>query len=438
LFVPRLLSRTLAVTATAALLTLAAAPAHAAESPWYVTTLRLDTVAQGLTGDGVTIAVIDGQINTEVPTLKGADLQVQEPSLCYDESGTFDKAGKRLPATTTDLDTTKPTDHGTNVASMIVGSGAGYDGQQGVVGVAPGATVLYYAVYTGLSESGGIDCLAPDSVTGILPIGEAIDDAIDAGADIISVSIDFGGGEDFEKAIARAFREGVIVVASLPNSSELQMSGGMPADANGTVGVQAAGLDGTVQSTAGVPNRDVSTDIVAPGLDIMVQGNYNTGRWTDQFAVNGTSLATPLTAGVLALVMEKYPDATGNQVIQSLIHNTSGEPNHEPVRDPDELIGYGLLSPANLLSVDPTVYDDVNPLISNDAGYHVPTYDQIFNSATTEAEPTAEASPSDPKAADTGWIGVLVGILVGGLVLVGVIVLIIVMVVRKRAAAAKQ
>ncbi|GAB3607790.1 hypothetical protein GCM10027413_31990 [Conyzicola nivalis] len=431
----RALSRTLAVAGAVALLAITAAPAHAVDAPWYVGALKLDTAAQGLTGAGVKIAVLDGPINPEVPTLVGADLQVQEPSLCFDDTGT------PLPAATTDLGPSNPTDHGTNVASIIVGSGAGYAGQQGVVGVAPGATILYYSVYSESAEGEGVRCRAEDGSFVMLPIHRAIDAAVDAGANIISVSLEHAGSDEFDTAIARAFREGVVVVASLPNDASALSVGGMPADANGTVGVQAAGADGSIQNKAsGQPNRDTSADVVAPGLDISVQGNPATGLWSDQFVANGTSLATPLTAGVLALVMEKYPAATGNQIIQSLIHNTSGDPDHEPARDPDELIGYGLLSPTNLLSVDPTKYDDVNPLIlkeAADGSVLEPTYDQIFNTAATDepaGEPDAEAESSGTPA----WVGILVGVLIGGVVLVAIVVTVIIMAVRKRAAITKQ
>ena len=423
----RLTSKAAIAAATVALVALGATPASAAETPWYFSALKLDAgAAEGFTGDGVTIAVIDGQINPEVPALVGANLDIHEPSFCYGDDG------EPVPATSTELSLTKPTDHGTNVVSMIAGTGSGYDGQSGITGVAPGAKILYYSVYTSSSEEGALECLDDGGVP-VTQLGEAMDAAIDDGADIISVSLSMGANGAFVDAAARAFREGVVVLGSLSNSSELELTGGMPGFANGAIGVQAAAADGQVQGTDGVPNRNFLTDIVAPGLGFTLQGDRATGQWSDQFEADGTSLATPLAAGVIALAMEKYPDATGNQIIQSVIHNTSGDPDHDPALDPDELIGYGLISVTNLMATDPAKYDDVNPLIQEVAGSNdalIPTYDEIF-----AAEPEADApapDPSDDAPAQQGLPGWIWVLLAGLAVVVVVVIIVVVLVVRKR------
>lgn len=423
-------ARVASVAAALALVVAVSAPAAAADAPWYISALRIDAAAaEGLTGAGVTIAVLDGQINTDVPTLADADIDVREPSYCYGENN------KPLPAASTELSVAKPTEHGTNVVSTIVGSGEGYAGQQGVVGVAPGAKVLYYAVTVAADEeTGALSCGEKDTDVDVgTTWGPALDAAIDDGADIVSVSLSTSAGPSEMAVLARAFREGVIVLGSLRNTSAITFNGGMPAFANGAIGVQAAGEDGAIQTTDGVPNRDSDVDVVAPGLGISAQGDPSTGRWEDQYVVDGTSLATPLTAGVLALVMEKYPDATGNQIIQSLIHNTSGEPDHEPQRDSENYYGYGLISPANLLATDPSEYEDVNPLIIEVPGpgdVLQPTYDEIFNPA-----PAASATPDPAAVEEQGsgvplWIWLVLG---GVLVVVAVVVVIIVTVVRKSA-----
>jgi len=79
--------------------------------------------------------------------------------------------------------------------------------------------------------------------------------------------------------------------------------------------------------------------------------------------VNGTSVAAPIVAGMLALTRQKWPDATGNQILQSLVH-TSLNPNHAW----DQYTGYGAASLADLIHTDPSQYPDENPIISKPGG----------------------------------------------------------------------
>ncbi|MFR0573623.1 serine protease, partial [Bifidobacterium apri] len=77
----------------------------------------------------------------------------------------------------------------------------------------------------------------------------------------------------------------------------------------------------------------------------------------------GTSSAAADLTGYLALVFQKWPGATGNQVLQSLVRNTRGNTSGEAVLDPEHRRGFGMVDPARLLSTDPSAYPDVNPLL---------------------------------------------------------------------------
>lgn len=61
--------------------------------------------------------------------------------------------------------------------------------------------------------------------------------------------------------------------------------------------------------------------------------------------------------------MQRWPDATGNQILQSLIRNTKGNASSGPKLDPEHKRGFGIVDPGKLLSVDPAQYPDVNPLL---------------------------------------------------------------------------
>jgi len=383
---------------------------------WYLDAFHInDLHSSGLTGEGVTIAVMDSPINTDVPALAGSKVEVQEPSQCVDDSGA------PLASTSADLDGLLSAAHGTDVASVLSGTGEGYDGQTGVTGVAPGARVLYYAVsYQGATAEEGTTCPGPATIETALAAD--INAAIDAGADIISVSLAVNGSVDLSAAVARAHREGVVVLGALPNTGFGQLAL-WPSAANGVVAVQAVEATGEAQKDpdTGVRTAFPWATVAGPGVGILTQGVPG-GAWTDQVLQNGTSLATPAVAGFLALVLQKYPDATGNQLIQSLIRNT-GVDDHELIHD--DSIGYGIASATHMLENDPAQYPDENPLLTDDG--NLPS---IADSTGTAAPTDA---PTDPGSAGSSvpWVPIIVGGVIGLLVLIGLIVLIVILATRR-------
>ena len=150
---------------------------------------------------------------------------------------------------------------------------------------------------------------------------------------IISVSL--GGLVDASYAVAKAHAAGVVVLGSLPNVGGV---GDWPSSYNGVIAVQAFGPDGQIQYSTydpalAEPSPNLSDDVIiaSPGLDVIAQGTADS--WDAQQLRSGTSFAAPIAAGFLAVVKQKYPDATSNQLIQSLIHNTGTKGEHEPKWD---------------------------------------------------------------------------------------------------------
>jgi subtilisin family serine protease len=412
-----------------------AAPSATAASGdgfWYFNALKIEAAHDaGWTGEGVTIAVIDSPINTEIPTLANANIDVREPSFCYAPDGSG-----YLPAQSTELTGQSGAFHGTAVASLIAGTGDGYDGQSGVKGVAPDAKVLYYAVF-GSSDKGGanVECRDDeDRDKADIAVAEAMNEAMDAGAKIISVTSSQTAGAELYAAQIRALRAGVVVVGSLSNTSDVTFSGGWPGTANGSVAVQSADPTGAIASTNGLPNSNPDTTVIAPGIGVLAQGS-DTG-WEDQELVNGTSFATPITVGLLALAAQKYPDATGNQLIQSLIR-TTGAATHEPQYDPAGNTGYGAASVTGMLALDPSTLPDENPLITEGPNQ----FPSIAEIAAGKAAPGSgldlptTATPSEvpePPASDVPIpVGVILGLIAGVVIVVGIAIVIVVVVARR-------
>jgi subtilisin family serine protease len=417
-----------AVAVATAFLFSAAAPASAVtgDGLWYFDALHIgDHHAAGITGEGATIAVLDGPVNTDVPTLKNANIEVRKGSFCYTEDG------KVAPATSTDLSGPDSAYHATNVVSYIAGTGDGYPGQQGVKGIAPGAKVLVYAIsrLASVVDGGEVtSCLEKDGQDLETPeVGAAMTEAMDAGADIIVIPAGYTGtalAAD-RGAYSRAIREGVIVVGSVANTDDLVVSMGFPAGANGAVGVQAADINGQIQATEGRPNENDSTMVIAPGIGILTQGERD-GDWTPQPITQGTSLAAPIEAGYIALAMQKWPDASGNQILQDLVRSSNDQ--GEPFFDPG-LTGFGLATATRMLDRDASQYEDVNPLLDMRSVQIPPTPELL---AAPTAEPETEPTVDDPVAAPNSspMVPLLLTILGGGIVVV-IIVLVVVFAVRR-------
>lgn len=389
---------------------------------WYMTTTGVEQVhASGVTGEGITIAVLDGPINPELAELVGANLEVSEDSFC-DENGD----GVVESAVATD----GRAEHASHMAALIVGTGAPTEGHAGVKGVAPGATVRHYAI-----ESDWDADLEMCEADGRMSAITALEQALDDGADIVSMS--FAGNlwpSEADEVVARAVREGVILLGASRSLGGDYL--GTPADFNGAIGVEAANSAGERTATA-VVSEDL--DVVAPGEGFLVHDfDEATGTWTEYSARSGSSSATAYTAGVLALAWSAHPEATGNQMIQALVRMTTQ--NAGELRRIDDAWGYGMVNVNNLMLADPTDYPDENPLVSDDP-LSSPTIGEIFPEGTAVPTPTDEptdetpAAPEDPAldASDGGGTGIAPMLVVGGGVLaLLVIALVVVVIARNR------
>ena len=408
-------SRLATVVATVGVLALTLGTASTASADqttdglWYFNAFHVQAAHDaGFTGAGVTIAVIDGQLYPGLPEFAGADIEPQAASGCKDSNGVA------IPTTTADY----AAFHGTGVTSLIVGSGVGYSGGRGVKGVAPKAKILFYS-----SGSGSVDVTdhktTCESFSGDV-LAVSVNQAVAAGAQIISISQGGGDSPQLAAAVAGAVRAGVVIVAGLSNTLVKEF-GEYPAQSNGVVSVQAIDSSGNIQTSDGAPNVNPLTDVAAPGVGILLQGGATSHTWEPQSTAAGTSYATPVVAGFLALVKQKYPAATGNQLIQTLIHNT-GTVDHTLQFDSTHTTGYGIVSVTHMLKVDPRTYPDVNPLISTAAGQS-PTAQQITgkSTATPSPSPSASAASSAPS--------LLVPVLVGGGIILLLVILAIVLVI---------
>ena len=310
-------------------LTVAPAPARAEDvitTQEYFSYYHLDTArAKGYTGKGVTIALIDGPVDTSAPELKGAN--ITDKSRCTIEASSKNKG------------------HGFDMASILVSPN---------FGVAPDAALYSYQVSTANSISAGTCEKDGEKLD---TYARLINQAIDDGAQIISISQ--GSGDDSEElkwAVTRAMSEGVIIVNSAGNTA---------ADANsdqlshwsGVVGVSAITADGTFADYSSWGNG-VTT--AAFGGPVRTRDDSDP---TKLAVSKGTSNSAAIVSGLLALARQKWPDATANQLLQVLTQ-TALNPNHEW----NPYTGYGPIDGGALVNTDPSQYPDENPLAQKEGG----------------------------------------------------------------------
>ena len=343
-----------ALALAAGALTLAPAPAHAADpitTQEYVSYYGFDAAREkGYTGKGVTIALIDGPVDTSAPELAGAN--IVDKSRCTIEDSAI---GIR---------------HATDMATMLVSP---------YTGVAPDATLYSYQVSNSNSVSEGacqVDGKKLDNFSTL------INQAVEDGAQIISISQGTGRlDNDVKWAIANAINQGVIIVASVGNTAADENSTHL-SQWSGVVGVSAINTDGSFASYSSWGNGVVTAAIGGPFKTINPTTNQPT-------TVSGTSNSTALVAGMLALARQKWPEATPNQILQSLVHSGLN-PNHEW----NKYTGYGAIDGGGLVIDDPSQYPDENPILNKPGGSE-PTADEVADYADGLINPAAEREVPD-------------------------------------------
>ena len=281
----------------------------------YVGPLGVDKeAAAGFTGKGIKIGVIDGPADTSVPELQGANVTVKE--MC--------------PYTPTDASLS----HATAMVSILAARG---------YGVARGAEIINYSTPSA-DDDYGTGCNK-------INIDDAINAALADGVRVLSISLGGGSRTDEEReAITRAIVRGVVVVVATGNESTEDPADSM-ASTNGTVGVGASDSNGNMQSFS---NYGKGLTVLAPGNNTFLHDFAESGRIR---GARGTSYATPIVAGFVAVAMQRWPEATGNQVVQSLVKTATKSPTGQP-----------LLNPSGLDTTDPTQLPDENPLLDKFPG----------------------------------------------------------------------
>ena len=187
----------------------------------------------------------------------------------------------------------QPHSHGTAIGGAIVA-------HHTLVGVAPKARLLAIRAFMGSARG------AAGTGFNIL---RGLDFAAFHGARIVNMS--FAGPKDLllEAALQAARKRGIITVAAAGNGGPLAKPL-YPAAGPGIIAVTATDSTGKPFAQA---NRGAYVAVAAPGVDIIAPGLGNSVQMT-----SGTSIATAEASGVVALLLERRPSATPDEIRQIL------------------------------------------------------------------------------------------------------------------------
>jgi serine protease len=278
--------------------------------------IRADQAWDVSTGSGVVVAVLDtGSTNhsdLNANTVAGYDM-ISDSTVAGDGNGR-------------DSDPSDPGDyyqgqnsswHGTHVAGTVA---AVTNNSKGVAGTAFGAKVQHVRV---LGRGGGYTSDIVDGITWASGGSVSGVPANATPAEVINMSLGGSGScsSTYQNAINAAVNRGTTIVVAAGNSN-VNVSNAVPANCNNVIAVAATDING---SRASFSNYGTGIDVSAPGVNILSTLNSGTtSPGSESYAsYNGTSMAAPHVAGVVALMQAHASTPKTPAEIESILKSTA-------------------------------------------------------------------------------------------------------------------
>jgi subtilisin family serine protease len=298
----------------------------------------------GLDGSGIGVAIIDSGVTSWHDDLTGSGRGDQRIDRFVDFVGggqtTYDDYG-----------------HGTHVAGIIAGNG--FDSGGARTGIAPGARLTVLKVLDGHGAGRISDVIAA--------LDYVVANKDELNIRVVNLSVSTGVYESYNLdplalAAKSTVEAGIVVVAAAGNmgrdSQGHPLYGGITAPGNApwvlTVGASShmGTADRSDDTMAAFSSRGPTAidngskpDLVAPGVGVESLSNPNSAMYTayapylldgtvptpyrPYLSLTGTSMATPVVTGTVALMLQANPDLTPNAVKAILQYTSQVYPDYD-------------------------------------------------------------------------------------------------------------
>ena len=278
---------------------------------------------KGFQGEGITIAIIDTGLAPHYDLIRPKNRIIGFKDLINNKESPYDDNG-----------------HGTHVAGIIGGNG--YSSRGKYKGVAPMSNIL--AIKALDKNGGGSTSKAIEAISYVIETKDKYNTRV------INLSIGTPANSICEndplcKAVNKAIEAGLVVVAAAGNSGPSRGTILSPGINKNVITVGAVDDKRTVDTSddtiASFSSRGPTLDgvqkpdLVAPGVSISSLSNTKLDSYVP---LSGTSMATPLVSGAVALLLNKYDSISPLQV-KSMLMNACIDLN-----DKEEGQGAGVLN----------------------------------------------------------------------------------------------